>query len=500
MITFGILIVILLTPLLTLRINQKGLYSNYNLYYKIQQPVLTTSNMGLLTQLKLDIYRNIVGFKEKIVVADDDFKEKEEVKYNQTTIDFQKIIANTQDEDLNMLNSYVESKEPSEQNKYTGMFKGKNLILILAESLDQIAIDETVTPNLYKLYKESIHFNNYYTPLFPTSTGDGEYMTEWGILANPNNQTNLYSSRNNNNPFLLHNVFSNLDIQTAVYHNYKGWFYNRDKYFKAQGYDIMKFCDQKIVSSCEKFRGSDLEMVQNTINDYITQDSFFTYYITVSGHGNYYYSDNAIARKNYASVKELDYPSQIKTFLAANIELDKAIGYLLEQLELNNKLEDTVIAMTPDHYPYYMDASLLNKKSTTDRTDKFEKHHENLIIWTPNLEDINVDKYISNIDVLPTLLNLFGVEYDSRLFIGQDAFSKNGGIVMLSDQSWITSKGSYNATTKKITGEIDQTYIDGINATVNNNFKISSLIQSTNYYTYLYNKIDEINKPIEETP
>lgn len=480
---------------LSIRIDKEELYCNYNLYYKIKQPILTTNNLGLTTEFGLEIYRTITNFSEKITIENTEQSVlKKEIKYNITDIDFDYLNSQTEDEDIILLNNFFKNRQATEQNEYTGLYKDKNLIFILAESLDKSIISEELTPTLYKLANESINFTNYYTPLYPGSTGSGEYMTEWGLIAsNVAKSDQLSSTIGNYNPFRLNNSLKNLGYKTYAYHDYYGYFYNRDKYFKNDNYDKYGFCGSGVVNSCDSFRGSDLEMIKNTVDSYINEDKFFTYYVTVSGHGNYNYNANPIAQKNYNEVKNLDYSSTLKTYIAANKELDKALEYLLKVLEEKGKLENTVIVITPDHYPYYFKNNELNEVDTEDRTDKFLMHHENLIIWSQSNPDVKVDKYISNIDILPTILNLFGIEYDSRLFIGRDALSEVTSTVMLADQSWINENGSYDSVENKFTSttNVPNDYVSNMNQTINTYFNISNLIQEKKYYTFLFDNKDK---------
>lgn len=503
LLAFVCTIILSIICLISISYGKEELYSNYNLTFKTRQPLLSANKMGVLYSFDVEVIRTLTNFTEKIDISNTEKTVmKEEIQYNITDIDFDAINSNTDDEDLILLNNFFKNRQATEQNEYTGIYEGKNLIFVLAESLDKSIISESLTPTLYKLTNESIKFNNYYTPLFPGSTGSGQYMSEWGLIAaNVAKSDQLTTTIGNYNPYRLNNSLKSLGYNTYAYHDFYGYFYDRTSYFKDQNYTKYAFCGSGVVNSCSNFRASDLEMMKNTVKDYINDESFFSYYITVSGHGNYYYNNNPIGRKNYSAVKDLDYSEQLKVYMSANIELDKALEYLLKQLEKSGKLEDTVIVITPDHYPYYFKNDELNEIDTEDRSDKFLMHHENLIIWNPNNPDLIVDKYVSNIDVLPTLLNLFGVEYDSRLFIGQDALSDGFGTVMLADQSWINENGSYDSIEGKFNGLSSSNieYISKMNHTVNTYFNISNLIQDKKYYTYLFNEIKLLDEAKEKS-
>ena len=159
---------------------------------------------------------------------------------------------------------------------------------------------------------------------------------------------------------------------------------------------------------------------------------------------------------------------------------------MLNELEESGKLDDTLIVIAPGHYPYGLTTKDMNTVSRIDRTDKFENYHTSLIMYNPKIENKVVDKAISGIDILPTIYNLFGIDYDSRLLMGSDIFSNTEHIVILSDRSFITSKGKYNSITGEFSNpNVSKEYIDNINKIINEKFKMSSLILEKDYYKEL---------------
>lgn len=477
--------------MLYLLIGKNDIYSNFNLYFNFTQPLMATQKIGVLTEVRLDTQRMIFGFDEKVyqgksVVYDD--------SYNIQNIDFD---VKNDNKKIDELNQYFKYNNATKKNDYTGIYKNKNVIYILAESLYPIAIDKDLTPTLYKMTYSGFNFKNYYTPLYSKSTSDGEYMADWGLLPKSDNESNISDSMNNSNPYMLVSMFNKKNYNTYGYHNYYGYFYDRKNYFKSVGFNSYKFCEDGIVSNCKMgdfFHASDEEMFKNTINDYINDDNFFVNYVTLSAHGVYKYDKNKVAQKYYDLVKDYDYPEELKVYLAANIDLDRGLEFLVNELEKAGKLEDTVFVITPDHYPYYLNPvglETLNLRSSEDKTDKFNLHHSSLIIWNNQNKYVEINNYSSIIDVLPTVLNLFGLEYDSRLLIGKDILASNDGIVMFSDNSWINKKGIYDATKEKFICnnpcDVDESYVDDINNYVRNAFVASSLVQKHNYYKYLQN-------------
>lgn len=477
--------------LLYLLIGKNQIYSNYNLYYNLTQPLMTTQKLGVLTEIRLDVKRMLFGINEKVYPAKQTTYDE---TYNIENIDFTKKTNNIK---IDELNNYFKYNKATKKNEYTGIYKNKNIIYILAESLYPIAIDKDLTPTLYKMTYEGFNFTNYYTPLYSKSTSDGEYMADWSLLPKSDNKSNISSIMKNENPYTLVSMFNKNNYQTYAYHNYYGYFYDRKDYFKNVGFNTYKFCEDNIIKSCKMgdvFHASDQEMFQNTIKDYINEDHFYVNYVTLSAHGVYKYNKNTVAQKYYDLVKDFDYPEELKVYLAANIDLDRGLEYLVKELEQAGKLEDTVFVITPDHYPYYINPvglETLNLRSNEDKTDKYNLHHSSLIIWNNQNAYKEIENYSSILDVLPTVLNLFGFEYDSRLLIGKDILSDNEGIVIFSDNSWKNKNGTYDASKDKFICnnpcQVNQEYVDKINNYVRNAFVASSLIQKHNYYKYIQN-------------
>lgn len=472
--------------------NNEGLYSLKRLIFKTHAPMLTIDKTGLFTMEMIDIERYIFGFNEEIYSEQINVNNEEEkvpevkIEYNTTDIDFDKLINDETDDKIKSMHVYFKNTDPSNKNEYTGMFKDKNLIFITAEAFDTIAIDEKLTPTLYKIANNSFIFKNYYQPLYPVSTSDGEYMNLNSLIPKEGvwsfKQTSKISM-----PYGIGNMFNKEGYVSYGFHNHNYNYYDRQKSHKNIGlkyYGCGNGLEKKM--NCKHWPNSDKEMIDATTSYYIDKDKFMTYYMTVSGHLNYNFSGNNMAYRNKNKVKNLKYSTAIKAYLATQIELDKSIEKLLQVLEEKGKLNDTLIVIAPDHYPYGLTTKQMNEISTIDRNDKFEKFHTTLIMYNPNIEKTVVDKVISSLDILPTIYNLYGLTFDSRLLMGRDIFSNNEHIVILSDRSWITDKGKYNSVTKEFTSttneEIEEDYIDRINMIVNQRYGMSSLIIDNNYY------------------
>lgn len=489
----SVLIIQLIALLCVNFINTDDMYSNKNLYYNIHVPKVTANRMGLLTTMRLDLQRFIFGFEEKLSVQTNAIpKEEEKDSYNITYIDFDKLIKNEEDNTIKEMHKYFSSQEASKKNKYTGMFKDKNLIVLVGESFSSLAIREDLTPNLYKLYKEGFQFDNFYTPIFPVSTADGEYITDTSLIPKEGVWSFLRVA-GNYMPYSYANVFEKQGYSSNAYHNHTATYYERDKYIETMGYNSYLAVGTGLEDRMDtsNWPNSDYEMVKTTVDDYINNEKFMAYYMTVSGHMNYTKLGNAMVYKNWEQVKDLPYSNKAKGYLAANIELDKAVGELLSRLEQAGKLEDTVIVISGDHYPYGLTLDEINELSTVERDDKFEKFRMPFLIWSGSMKGpIKVEKIGSSLDVLPTVLNLFGAEFDSRLLMGRDILSDSDPIVIFSDRSFITDKGRYNSLTEQFTPNegvtVEEGYVDKINTIIYKKYQMSRLILENDYYKHVF--------------
>ncbi|MEI3433662.1 MAG: LTA synthase family protein [Clostridia bacterium] len=489
----SVLIIQLIALLCVNFINTDDMYSNKNLYYNIHVPKVTANRMGLLTTMRLDLQRFIFGFEEKLSVQTNAIpKEEEKDSYNITYIDFDKLIKNEEDNTIKEMHKYFSSQEASKKNKYTGMFKDKNLIVLVGESFSSLAIREDLTPNLYKLYKEGFQFDNFYTPIFPVSTADGEYITDTSLIPKEGVWSFLRVA-GNYMPYSYANVFEKQGYSSNAYHNHTATYYERDKYIETMGYNSYLAVGTGLEDRMDtsNWPNSDYEMVKNTVNDYINNEKFMAYYMTVSGHMNYTKIGNMMVYRNWDQVKDLPYSNKAKGYLAANIELDKAVGELLSRLEQAGKLEDTVIVISGDHYPYGLTLGEINELSTFERDDKFEKFRMPFLIWSGSMKGpIKVEKIGSSLDVLPTVLNLFGAEFDSRLLMGRDILSDSDPIVIFSDRSFITDKGRYNSLTEQFTPNegvtVEEGYVDKINTIIYKKYQMSRLILENDYYRKIF--------------
>lgn len=471
-------------------------------YYRSRE-IATNQNVqrfGLLTTIRLELTRHAKTEEQDYYIPEETqgenpAQEPAEVRYNVMNIDFDALNAMTEDKKLLAINDYCSKVTGTNQNEYTGMLKDYNLIVMCAESFSPAAIDKDLTPNLYKLTQQGIIFNNYYNT-FPNTTTDGEYALMQGLYPDAGRSkavSSLYASRNSYLPFTLGNAFqSQRGVESFGYHNYRGSYYGRSESHPNMGY-TMKFAGDGMTFTTN-WPASDLEMMEQSVDDYIGKEPFHAYYMTFSGHYKYDIGTNEMAKRNWDQVKDLPYSSNaIKAYLSCNIEFDKAIGYLMERLEQAGVADRTAIVIAGDHFPYGLKDNEYAELIGHD-IDGFSKFKSTLIFWVGGLEkNIVVDEYCCNVDVLPTILNLWGFEYDSRLLAGTDVFSDGTHAAVLVDKSFLTDKVWFNASTGEIRyqvpeSEIPEGYVENMNQLIATRFSISADILNSAYYNFVFDK------------
>ena len=417
----------------------------------------------------------------------------EPVRYNVLPVDFDALNATTEDKKLIALNNYFSQLPGTNQNAYTGMLKDYNLIFLCAESFSPAAVDPVYTPTLYKMIHEGFVFENYYST-FPNTTTDGEYTLTQGLYPDSTKDkysSSMMASSKNDLPFALGNFFAReFGVKSWGYHNNVGSYYHRDLSHPNMGYE-MKFNRDGMTFS-GYWPTSDLEMMEQSVDDYIHEPQFHAYYMTFSGHYQYNPKDNGVVRKHYSTMEGGPWEKMNqKGYVACHIELDKALEYLLNRLEEAGIADKTAIVMASDHTPYGLPKDQYFEM-IGQQEDFFGWYKSNLMFWVGGMEEpVVVEEYCSTADVLPTILNLWGFPYDSRLYPGTDVFSDGVHAAVLIDHSFLTDKVWFNSNTGEIRylvpqEEIPENYVESMNQLIASRFEFSAEILRNNYYQHFF--------------
>lgn len=475
------------------------------IYLQAAVPELEVQNFGMLTQNQLELRRVLFGitpedqslrkgqalhlYRPASEPVEVESAEYSSADYHILDIDFDRLIAEETDEDLLQMHTYFSQQVPTAKNEWTGYFQGKNLIWIVAEGFCTLAMDPERTPVLYEMAHSGFVFDHFYTPLWGVSTSDGEYTTTTGLI--PKSGVWSYSqSAGNYMPFGFGNQFSQLGYRTMAFHDYLYTYYDRDKSFPNMGYEYYALGHGLELE--EIWPPSDLEMMEEIVPMFVDEEQFMVYCLTVSGHLNYTYEENAMSRRHWDEVAGLPYSEGPKAYLACQMELELAMESLLTQLEEAGRLDDTVIVLSGDHYPYGLTDEEYSELLGRQVDPNFEIFQNTLILWNAQMEEpVRVEKLCSSLDVMPTLANLFGLEYDSRLMAGRDILSDELGLVIFSNYSFLTEEGAYNSVLDEFRSwdgsPPDEAYVQSQIAEVQNRVAYSAMILDHDYYRVALN-------------
>jgi phosphoglycerol transferase MdoB-like AlkP superfamily enzyme len=299
-----------------------------------------------------------------------------------------------------------------------------------------------------------------------------------------------YRSAKNAMPFGFGHLFAAEGYRTLAYHNHSYTYYGRDESYPNMGYEFYGLGSGLDVKAT--WPESDIEMMEKSVPQYINDEHFMVYYLTVSGHLNYNLEENAMCRRHWDAVKDLPYSEAVRCYLASQMELELAVSSLIQQLEEAGKLDDTVIVLSGDHYPYGLTDEQYSELLGHEVDPVFEIYKSSLILWNSQMETPQVvEKYCSSLDIMPTLSNLFGLSFDSRLVAGKDIFSEASDLVIFSNYSFITDVGYYDSTTDTFVNwdgsKPDQSYVAKKMAQVQNRVAYSAAILDHDYYRVVLN-------------
>lgn len=418
---------------------------------------------------------------------------------NKLDIDFA-ALASTEgiSKSLANLDNYVAMQRPSSKNQFTGYFKGKNLIFISAEAFCAEAVDPVLTPTLYRMATRGIQFTDYYQPALSGTTG-GEYHNIFGMLATESGES-VKNTQDKYNYMTMGTQLDRLGYTGKVYHNGNYTFYDRNLThinlgysdgFTANGNGLEDIVDKKNMLS-------DIAMMEATLPIYMDKQPFNLYYMSVSGHSSYNRTANYYANKYWKEVEGYDYTDLVKGYLSTQIEFDRAMEWTINALEEAGLADDTVIVISADHFPYGLDNEggggyeNLSNLYGYDVHNSFQRDHSRLIIWSGCLEQhkpIRIEEPTYSIDILPTLLNLFGVDFDSRLLPGRDVFSDKEALVFSTNYNWISSLGTYqNGTFKPNNTDevIPDGYVENMKNEVKNRITYMRGVVPNDYYRHVF--------------
>ena len=373
------------------------------------------------------------------------------------------------------INNYINSQNYTiETNEYTNMFKDKNIIMIMLESIDSWLVTEETMPTLTYLKNTGMDFTNRYSPAFGGGyTINTEFASLTGIYATVTNKP-IFRYTDNNYNYSLPNLFKNNGYSVNSVHMNTGTFYDRSNFHISLGFEN-HYALSDIIDNTNFEYDTNLIKNDESYNYIINKNNkFLTFITTYSPHIPFI--DNKLC--NDTNTKKFKLENDEETTCAKTLanETDNFIKLLIERLEQDNLLDDTVLVLYTDHYLY----GYSNPSRWTNITDPKLSQNTPFIIWNKNIKQEKIDTYNDSADIPPTIFNMFGINYNPNLYLGTDIFSNNHEeFVYFNDYNWLTKDIYYTGKQK-----YNQNYIKEISNKVNNKIKINEKMITSNYYKY----------------
>lgn len=394
--------------------------------------------------------------------------------------------------ELNFLEEVFNNDDVKSSNEYTGIFKNKNVIFLQLEGLDSWLLTEKDTPNLYNLMNSSFNFTNHFSYYNGGgSTFNSEFAVNTGYITPLSYNQNAYTFNKNLFNYSMANMFKDAGYLVNAFHMNSKEFYSRGINYSNWGFDNY-YGLKDMVNYNDNSYMLDTELINNdTFYDLMfhSDKRFVDYIITYSPHMPFNQSKGVCklildkeketsldSEKSEESIQQVELTEEECARLQAN-ETDKMIGLLIQALRDNNLYDNTVLVVFTDHYLYTLDdMTILDKYKKTDNN---LINHTPFFIWSSNIKMKEIKEVTSQLSILPTVLNLFGIDYNSNYYIGTDALSNDyKGIVLFSDASWYDGN----------------VYVDGGMVTNNQHISSEDLERKNSYIDYIIKKNDLVLK------
>jgi len=471
--------------------NQTALHKAYTLYNSPVLSELAMTEVGLGTFLWRDMTLVFKDIEDEIIInPDPDVKPIDDKSRKTKTTLWESISISETNNRIKKIDDYLLSKPVTPRNDYTGVFEGKNLIYVMVEAMDLVAIDERLTPTLFRLTQEGWYFDNYYAQVHSCATGESEFVSMVSLIPSTTVCTPNSYYRNDFSPALM-NLFKKAGYSTNSYHSYSDRFYPRSELHLKYGSE--KFYNDNDLD-IKKLLGwpSDINLFEESMKVILKQEKPFVSFIITAAMHLPYDIDSTLGNRYLTEVKAVypDYPIEIQRYLSKSMDFDKAVEKMIKTLDAAGELDDTVLIFFADHHPLRINSSyFINATQQVDRRKGMNIDLSPLIIYNPKLTPKVHSMPASTMDLAPTIANLFDLEFDPRFYMGVDLFSDAKKIVIFANGSWKTAKGEYSAPRGRFTPyNEDYTYTDEeiseINQIVRNQFAVSEEIYKTNYFKY----------------
>lgn len=420
-----------------------GDLSAYGLYHHTRDSYYSINRLGMLTSLRLELQRNATGHQPNGTITPESLPTEPSMPpspmeampvvpegENRLELDFAALAGAEKRTEISEVHRYFAGRLPTDKNEKTGLFRGCNLILIAAEDFRQSEISPEAAPALHRLMTEGFSFRDYYVPDWALSPEEAEYALLTGLIPA---EGCLQASTRNLMPLTISQQLIREGYSVCSFAADCGP--ERQDFLENLGFEVISPGSGAI---------SDRDLLDLSAGNYVNASSFFVFYR---------FQGSAIG------------------------ELDSAVELLMHRLQAAGVLEQTAILITPC-------------KGEDSETGGMEACRNGCILWKSGMEGEEITGPSSLLDLLPTLSNLYGLEFDSRLYMGRDLFSDGIPLVLFRNRSWITDRAVYRADTGKIAGEsVSSDYVNKIATEVSNRFTVSARIIQYDYWRTLFSPV-----------
>ena len=389
--------------------------------------------------------------------------------------------------DLDELDQYYAERETQVggENEMTGVYAGKNFIMVMLESMDTWLVTPQYTPNLYRLQQEGIQLENHYTPLFLSAgTFSTEFISQTGLLPSVTGlSSSVYST--NSFPLSLAHQFEKAGYTANSFHSASPAIYSRGSVHENLGFEA--YHNSTALGMDDYMLDSQL---LNGFDSIAPQgERYFSYVITYSGHGPYTDEMSNISDPHLEAAQQAVAQSGV-TGSAANMkeytlavahamETDQFVGGLLQKLEEQGNLEDTVLLFYADHYGKYMTDKEFLAQVKGVSSDSPDLYRTPCFFYCQGGPSLRVGKFVSAVDLPPTIVNLFGLDTPVQYYMGEDVFSSGDGVVDFPNGAW------YDGVTYSVPGDGDATpEEEAVSAAVKRREKASYDTLKGDYFAY----------------
>lgn len=390
------------------------------------------------------------------------------------------------------IDTWFDERPAHEDNEMTGLLAGKNVVLVLMESMDDFLIDEEATPTIQRLMNKGINFTNFYTPGYGSvRTFNSEFCINTGLYL-PTNGQYAFNYCTNDFSQSLPNLFRALGYSAQTFHYNDVTFYNRGVMEPAMGYEAYNcymnygIAGDALLSDTALFSNEALMEKFYHGEEGEEYEHFFNFIITRNAHMTYDYEEEVsqFAFSQYPQFYGSTGYEEVDCIRAKAKLCDAMFARLLRSLEENGALENTVIIGVTDHYAYGMqDQGLVMQLSNVGRHLLVERTP--CFVWYEGCEAMEVDKVLNTADFVPTMVNLFGLDSDYR-YLGQDAFDENyDGYALFADHSWVTAQAAYqnDAVISEFTDEgVSAEMVAATNELCQTFVHMNNLLLESDYY------------------